>query len=438
MISDRPTQLAANDLSHRAMSPLAAFRLILALFFVWGFLTCLNDVLLPHLKFIFGLSYAQAVIVPVTFFSTCFVFAPIASQLIGRMGYKRMMCGALFTMSAGALSFLPAVAARQFWCFLLALVILGAGITALQVAAGPYVSFLGSAEQSPSRFSLALGLNSLGTMIAPLFGGWLILRKVTPGTGVATLSHAALLAARLQAIDQIRTPYFLLGLSLAALGIAVGLSPLPQMKPSSLRTGGGEEPGHILRHGPLFFGAITSFLYAGAEIGIGSFLISYLTLPAVGDMTAHSAALLVSLYWGGATLGRLVGWKILQRYRVEAVLALCGVSAATLLSVSALSQGYVAIISVLLIGLCNAMIVPIVVMLSISGLGEDTAKASSVMVASNIGGGLVPLAMGELADRIGLHHAYLLPVVSYVFVVFYALRGSKGHRLRSVAQPAAQ
>lgn len=425
--TEKPTP--GNAGAGQTLTTRTAFRLILALFFVWGFLTCLNDVLLPHLKFVFDLSYAQAVAIPVTFFSTCFVFSPLAALLIEWMGYKQMMCAALLTMSVGALCFLPAAAVQEFWCFLAAIAILGAGITALQVAAAPYVSFLGPPEAAPSRFSLALGFNSLGTMIAPLFGSWLILRNRMPVEVAGTLSGAALDMERQKAIGLIRAPYLLLALSLAVLGIVVGLSRLPRMKGSARPPLEHRESIRILNHKPLLFGAITSFLYCGAEISIGSFLINYLALPDVGARTPHSAAMLVSFYWGGATLGRFLGWWVLRRRRVETMLTWYGASAGVLLTVSALSTGYVAVVSVLLIGLCNAMIVPVVVMLSISGLGAASAKASSVMTASNIGGGLVPLAMGVLADHVGLHRAYLLPVLSYAFVVFYALRGSRGHRL---------
>lgn len=415
----------------RALSPKVAFRLILALFFIWGFLTCLNEVLLPHLKFIFGLSYEQAVAIPVTFFSTCFVFAPVAAYLIGRLDYKRMMCGALLTMSAGALCIQVAATARQFEYFVGALVVLGAGITALQVATAPYVSLLGPPESSPSRFSLALGFNSLGTVVAPLFGSWLILRVGATGEANTALSGAALALARLEATNRIRGPYLFLALSLAVLGAAVGLSRLPRMKLAARPTSDGGGLKRVLKHRPLAYGAIASFLYCGAEIGIGSLLINYLGLRDVGAMTPRSAAILVSFYWGGATLGRFLGWRILRRYRVETVLALCGAGGATLVAVSALSTGHIAVVTILLVGLCNAMIVPIVVMLSISGFGPDTANAASVMTASNIGGGIVPLAMGALADRFGLHHAYLLPFLSYTFIVFYALRGCKGHWLPS-------
>ena len=187
--------------------------------------------------------------------------------------------------------------------------------------------------------------------------------------------------------------------------------------------------GSILRHRPLLFGAIASFLYAGAEVGIGSLLISYLCLADVGGFSAHRAALLVSFFWGGATVGRLFGWVLLRRSRPTHVLLLCGCGGFLLVLLSVLTTGWFSVACILSVGLCNALIVPVVFLLSVAGLGERTAEASSVMVASNIGAGLTSLSMGLLADRIGLHHAFVLPCLAYAFIVFYAVRGSRGHLL---------
>lgn len=424
-----------NRVSKTVQRPLddsAAFRTVLALFFIWGFLTCLNDILVPHLRAVFALSYTRAVLVPVSFFATCFVFAPACSYVIARLGYRHAMTAGLLTMGAGALLFLPAAQAVRFSWFLLALAVLGAGITLLQAAAGPYVSFLGPPETAPSRFSLALGFNSLGTMIAPLFGSWFILRTQTD---ISPASVPAL-AARLQAIHAVRAPYLFLGCMLVLLAIAVSRSGLPPMRtapapPSSVPLVAG-----VFRHRPLVFGALTAFLYAGAEVGIGSFLVNYLSSPEILGISRHTAALLAAFYWGGAVAGRFFGWNILRRWRVETVLAFVASAAASLVSVSVLSHGPLAAAALLAVGLCNALIVPIVVMLAISGLGPLTARASSVMVSANIGAGLVPLGLGVLADHIGLHHALAPTILCYGGAVFYALYGSRGHLLQP-PNPAA-
>jgi FHS family L-fucose permease-like MFS transporter len=378
-----------------------------------------------HLKVIFSLSYENAVAVPMTFFGACFLFARVSAHIVQRLGYKRTMVCALLTMGVGALCFVPATILQQFWLFPCAVGVLAAGVTALQVAAAPYVSFLGAPAQAPSRFSLALAFNSLGTMAAPLFGSWVLLRHHVIERTSSGLAHGTVFADRNHSLRQIQTSYLGISVVLGLVAWGLAVSRLPLLAVPSVQQP--EEGEHVLRHRPLRFGAITIFLYAGAEIGIGSFLINYLCLPNIGGMQPRTAALFVSLYWGGATLGRFLGWRVLRHYRVETVLTLCGAGGASLLLVSVLTHGIVAVVAVLAIGLCNAMIVPVVVMIAIAGLGARTARASSVIVAANIGAAVVPLAIGLAADRFGLHRAYLLPVISYAFVVFYAVNGSRGH-----------
>ena len=405
-----------------------AFRAVLALFFCWGFLTCLNNILVPHLRDAFALSYTEALLIPVTFFSTCFICAPLSSWIIDCLGYRQTMVVGLLIMGGGALLFLPAAYATRFVYFLAALGVIGAGITFLQAAAGPYVAFLGPQATSPSRFSLALGFNSLGTMVAPVFGGWFILR--TPGETSAaftsSINHVSALT-RDRALLDIRGPYLFLGCLLILLAWVVTLSRLPQMRTAPGSSVAAGLPASVLRHKPLLMGAITAFFYAGAEVGIGSFLINYLSLPDVLGVSYRKAALLATFYWGGAVVGRFFGWDLLRRWRVESVLVRVGLGASLLVAISVISHGYIAAIALLAVGLCNALIVPIVVMLAISGLGPLTARASSVMVAANIGAGLVPLAIGMLADHVGVHHALSLTILCYLFVVYYALWGSSGH-----------
>jgi FHS family L-fucose permease-like MFS transporter len=410
------------------MSEAAALRALLALFFLWGFLTCLNDILVPHLRSLFALSYTRAVLIPVTFFTTCFVFAPISGIVIERLGYRRAMVAGLLTMGVGALAFLPAAQTNRFACFLIAIGMIGAGITVLQAAATPYVSFLGPPETAPSRFSLVLAFNSLGTMVAPLFGGWFILRTPAdflPLTGQNTLS----LANRALSINMLRGPYLFLGCTLVLLAAALALSGLPQMRTAPAPPPSQVPVKSVFRHGPLVFGAITAFLYAGAEVGIGSFLVNYLSQPGILGVNRHDAALLATFYWGGAVVGRFFGWRLLQSWRAETTLAAVSTAAGLLVGISVTGHGIVAAVALLSVGLCNAMIVPIVVMLAISGLGPLTTRATSMMVAANIGAGLVPLGIGMLADRVGVHHALAPIVICYAAVLYYALRGSRGNLL---------
>jgi FHS family L-fucose permease-like MFS transporter len=429
MATEKQIAEGRDDTASRPMNVSSAMTTILALFFVWGFLICLNDLLVPQLKFIFGLSYAHAEAVPVTFFSTCFLFSVPGGYIARRLGYKRSMALALVVMGTGALLFLLAASVGQLWCFLLALAILAAGITTLQVAAAPYIAVLGPPSQASSRFSLALGFNSLGTTVAPLVGAWLLFRGSASQATTNVWTPSALAAAQHQAVLQIRGPYLFLGPALIAIGALVWAIRLPEMTPQQPRNRAAGQIRSVLQYRPLRFGAMANFLYAGAEVGIGSLLINYLALPDTGSLSHHSAALLVSFYWGGAMLGRFLGWHVLQRLRPETALILCGGTATCLVLLSALGHGTVAVVAILAVGLCNAMIVPVITMLAIGGLGERTSDASSVMVASGIGAALMPLAIGALADRTGLHHAFLLPVVGYVFVVFYGVNGANGHVL---------
>lgn len=411
------------EMSHRA-----ALRAMLALFFLWGFLTSLNDILVPRFQTLFALSYAAAVLVPVVFFTTCFVFAPVASILIERLGYRRTMVCGLLAMACGALMFIPAAQTGSFSFFLAAIGVLGAGITILQAAAAPYIAFLGNRESSPGRFSLTLAFNSLGTMVAPLFGGWLILGGEPASIASGKLRSGAL---RMQALEALRAPYLFLGSMLLLIAIAIAFSSLPRMRRAP-------DPGppltpvrSIFSHAPLVLGAITAFCYAGAEIGISSMLINFLIQPDILHSTRHQAAFLVSFYWGGAVAGRFFGWHVLRRWRPESILAMIAAGAAVLVAIAVLAHGVLAAAALLSVGLCNALVVPIVVMLSISGLGPLSGRASSLMVAANIGAGVVPFALGFLADQIGVHRALAPVILCYAFVLFYALRGCRGHLLRA-------
>ena len=401
--------------ARRELSESAALKSILALFFLWGFLTALNDVLVPRLRSAFALSYARAALIPVVFFTTCYLFAPLAGLLIEKLGYRRVMSAGLVTMGIGTLLFLPATQAAKYHGFLLAIAVVGAGITVLQAAAAPYVSFLGPQALAPARFSLALGFNSLGTMIAPLFGGWLILRPTDVGPRIAGSIVAAM--------RELRTPYLSLGCTLLLLALGVSFSRLPAMRSPPASAPLLYPVRSVLQHRPLIFGAVTAFLYAGAEIGIGSFLILYLSQPEILGVSQQSAAFLVSFYWGGAVAGRLLGWHLLKRWPVQYVLTAISAGAIALVATAVATHGTVAATALLSVGLCNALIVPIVSMTAISGLGPLTARASSVMVAANLGAGLVPLAIGALADHIGIHHALALTVVCYACAFAYARFG---------------
>jgi FHS family L-fucose permease-like MFS transporter len=397
-----------------------AMSIATTLFFMWGFLTALNDILIPHLKAIFDLNYAKAMLVQFAFFSSYFVFALPAGKIVEWVGYKRTMIIGLLTMTVGALLFLPASRAPSFALFLGALIVLAAGITALQVAANPYVANLGPQRTASSRLNLAQAFNSFGTFLAPIFGGFVILSRIPKAIDAPGLTGAALRASREQQASSVQLPYLGIALTLVAIALALALVKLPPMNfTQDLRPGDANiaTTDKLRNHPQLFLGAIGIFLYVGAEVAIGSFLINYFQLPAIGNLTSREASLYVSLYWGGAMVGRFIGSAILRRFSTGVVLGIAAAIACLLVMVSMLTFGHVAMVSIIAVGFFNSIMFPSIFTLGIAGLGPLTGRGSSVMVAVIVGGAIIPLIQGKIADSsIGIHHAFVLPVLCYLYI----------------------
>lgn len=403
-----------DDTDVRAMS------VATTLFFMWGFLTSLNDVLIPHLKAIFDLDYTKVMLVQFAFFSSYFVFAFPAGKIVEWAGYKRTMIIGLVTMTAGALLFLPASKVPSFALFLGALIVLAAGISALQVAANPYVANLGPPQTASSRLNLAQAFNSFGTFLAPIFGGYVILSSIPNAFDAHGLTGAALQASREQQASSVQLPYLGIALTLIAITVALALVKLPQLHfTRELRSGDTNltTGGKLRSHPQLFLGAIGIFLYVGAEVAIGSFLINYFQLPAIGNLSARDASLYVSLYWGGAMVGRFIGSAILRRFSTGMVLGCAAAVACMLVVGSMLTFGHVAMASIIAVGLFNSIMFPSIFTLGIAGLGPLTGRGSSVMVAAIVGGAIVPPIQGQIADSsVGIHHAFVLTVLCYVYI----------------------
>jgi len=386
----------------------SALALIWVLFFTWGFLTSLNDVLVADLRSIFHLSYRYATLVQFTFFSSCFLFSFPSSRLVTAFGYKLTMITGLIIMCFGALCFVPASSAVTFSFFLVALSVMACGSTALQTAAGPYVSLLGAEDSASGRFSLALAINSLGAMLAPGFGATFILHDVH----LSSASQAA----------SLRFPY--LGIAGALLCVALVLmgARLPPIQPTMSSAGvPGESVGYsrLLEHPKLLFGVAAILLYVGAEISIGSLLINFLGQADTSALSPRQAALLGSFYGGGMMVGRFLAPFVLHRYRPQRVLSLAGVLAVLLVVTSIISSGNLASFSLIAVGLCNSIMVPVIFTTAISGLGALTAKGSGLLVAALVGGALIPVVQGTVADRIGLHRSFFVPAICYVAVFAY-------------------
>jgi MFS transporter, FHS family, L-fucose permease len=405
-----------------------AMAMVTTLFFMWGFLTALNDILVPHLKAIFELNYTRVMLINSAFFGSYFVFAIPSGKLIELIGYKRTMVVGLLVMALGALLFVPAANAPSFELFLAALIVLAAGVTALQVAANPYVTVLGPARTASSRLNLTQAFNSLGTTIAPYVGGLLILAaQPMSSTQMQNLSASALLAYRQQEASSVKIPYIGIALCLTALALAIAMFNLPKIEATREFRPMGETDAaarDLWKQRQLVLGTLGIFLYVGAEVSIGSFLINYFTQPEIGNMTVKAAASLVSLYWFSAMVGRFIGAAVLQKLSTRTVLGTVAVVACLLVVTSMISTGWLAMGTIISVGLFNSVMFPSIFSLGIEGLGPLTGKGSGLLVMAIVGGAIIPVAEGALADRIGIHHAFILPALCYVYIAFYGYKGS--------------
>jgi len=402
-----------------------ALAVVTTLFFMWGFVTVLNDVLVPHLKSVFDLNYTKVMLIQFAFFSAYFIFSIPSAKIIDWIGYKQTMVAGLFTMGLGALLFIPAASAPSYPLFLGALMVLAAGITALQVAANPYVAVLGPPATASSRLNLAQAFNSLGTTIAPYLGGLVILSAASKDAdSLRQMSADALQAYRIQEASSVKLPYLIIGLALLVLALVIGRFRLPAM-PTAQHKMGDRSAGSLWKYRHLVLGTVAIFVYVGAEVSIGSFLVNYFSQPDIANVTAKVAAGFVSYYWGGAMIGRFLGSAILQKVRTGTVLGFAALAAATLVCISMSTTGHAAMWSIIFVGFFNSVMFPSIFTLGIAELGPLTGDGSGWLIMAIVGGAIIPVAQGAIADRIGIHHAFILPVVCYLYIVFYAFKGSK-------------
>lgn len=406
---------AASDAASGQVNYKFALTSLTTLFFMWGFITCLNDILVPYLKGLFDLSYTQALLIQFCFFSAYFVVSVPAGVLVSRIGYQSGIVTGLLVAGAGCLLFYPAAAAHYYPLFLIALFVLASGITILQVAANPYVSVMGKPETASSRLTMTQAFNSLGTTVAPFFGAWLIFGGMdAPTPGEVTESTVQL-------------PYLLLAAALIVMAIIFAFLRLPKLgkKDVSINvTGAAWQFPHLV------LGALGIFVYVGAEVGIGSFLVSYITQPDIGALEAQTASHYIAYYFGGAMVGRFIGAVVMQKLQPGRVLAFNAVCAVALLAVTMSSSGSLAMWSVLLVGLCNSIMFPTIFSLAINGLKQHTGQGSGILCLAIVGGAVLPLAQAAFADSFGVQPAFIIPLLCYVYIAWYGVSGSK---LRNVA-----
>jgi MFS transporter, FHS family, L-fucose permease len=401
----------------KAPSYLPALTVLTSLFFMWGLITSLNDILVPHLKAIFTLSFVQAMLVQFAFFGAYFVTSYPWGKLVEQVGYRRGIIFGLLIAGLGCVFFYPAAATQSYPLFLIALFVMASGITLLQVAANPYVTALGPAATAASRLNLTQAFNSLGTTIAPLLGAALILSS---DSGASTAER----------VDTVKLPYLALASALVLIAVIFAQFHLPQIGADGEAVDEGAETprGNLLRQRHLALGVVAIFLYVGGEVAIGSFLVNYMMEPNIGGLSEAAAGHHLSLYWGGAMVGRFIGSALLQK--VDPGKALAGVAACVmmLLVFAVSTSGAAAMWAVLAIGLFNAIMFPTIFSLALERLGKRAGEASGLLCMAIVGGALVPVVMGYFADLHGVHKALIVPAFCYAYIVYY---GARGHVVKS-------
>jgi FHS family L-fucose permease-like MFS transporter len=382
---------------------------VMILFFLFGFITCLNDILIPHLKSLFTLNFTQAMLVQVCFFSAYFVMSIPSGRITVKKGYRFGIVAGLGIAALGTLGFIPAAQLGSYTIFLISLFVLASGITLLQVAINPYVTLLGPPEKSAFRLNLVQAFNSLGTTLAPLLGSLLILESVDKVRGI-------------------QVPYFVLTVTLILVAVILSRVPLPSLSDFSNQEipDAVESFGDSLRHymatmknhPHLILGMLAIFFYVGAEVSVGSFLVSWLGDPQVAGFSHEEAGRYVSFYWGGAMVGRFLGSYLTAKFKPAHVLICSLVSILILISVAVIAYTPgLSMWAIILIGLFNSVLFPTIFSISVAGLGKDTPYASGLLCTCIVGGALIPLLQAVAADSLSLRVSYIIPFICYLYIL---------------------
>ena len=398
--------------------------IITILFFMWGLLTALNDVLIPHLKELYTLTYVQAMMVQFCFFGAYFIVSLPAGALIKRIGYQNGAVVGLLVAAAGCALFYPA-ANSGYALFLFGFFVLAAGITILQVAANPFVTVLGDARNASSRLTLTQAFNSLGTTVAPALGGILILSgSVLAVAEVAALPTAEQAAYRAAQAASVQGPYLVLAGALLVLALLFAVVRLPKIvhADDAVQAPASATKASALAHPHLLLGTIGIFLYVGAEVSIGSFLINFFGEPRIAGLSHADAAHYVSYYWGGAMVGRFIGFAAMRYISPGKALAFNAAASIVLIMVAVFGQGQAAMWAIIAVGLFNSIMFPTIFSMALFRLGKLTGQASGILCMAIVGGAIVPFAQGLMADTIGLQWSFVVPAACYGFILYYGAR----------------
>jgi MFS transporter, FHS family, L-fucose permease len=406
--------------------------ILTSLFFIWGFITCLNDILIPHLKSIFELTYTQAMLIQFCFFAAYFVVSVPSGYLVEKIDYKAGIIAGLSIAGIGCLLFYPAASQHSYPLFLAALFVLASGITLLQVAANPYVTILGGPETASSRLTMTQAFNSLGTTIAPYFGSLFILSAaVKTAEDIKLLDANQLSSYQTAQAAAVQNPYLFIAALLFFIAIIFALIKLPNIKvidqkpEHSVASSIDNQHHNAWGYNHLVLGAIAIFLYVGGEVCIGSFLINFMGEPAIAGLAENEAGKYVSFYWGGAMVGRFIGATVMQKIHPGKVLVFNALAATCLVLITINSSGSIAMWAILSVGLFNSIMFPTIFSLAISGLGSHTGQGSGILCAAIVGGAILPVIQGLFADQIGIQAAFFIPVLCYLYISYY---GWKGHK----------
>lgn len=378
------------------------------LFFLWGFITVLNDILIPQLKAAFELNYTQAMLIQFCFFGAYFITSIPAGALVKRIGYKNGVIAGLIVGSLGCMMFYPAAAIHQYWLFLCALFVLASGITILQVSANPYVAALGPTKTASSRLNLAQALNSLGTTIAPSIGGLLF------------FASTATLATEAASAEAVKVPYLLLASFMIVIAIVFFFLKLPTLNFENDGKATQVEQRSIWQAKHTTFGALAIFFYVGAEVSIGSFIVNYLGEDSIARMNENDAAKMLTYYWGGAMIGRFIGAYLMRYIQPSVMLAFNCIAIAILLVTTINSTGNIAVWSILAVGLFNSIMFPTIFTLAIEQLKGLTSRGSGLLCLAIVGGAIVPILQGGVADYWNIQLSFWVPMSCYFFIFWYA------------------
>jgi FHS family L-fucose permease-like MFS transporter len=400
-----------------------ALSLLASLFFMWGFITVINNTLLPHLRSVFELNYTQTTLIESVWFIAYAVASMPSAFLIERIGYKKALVVGLSIMAAGAVMMVPAARMPSYGVTLAALFVIASGIALLQVAANPYVAVIGPPESAESRLTLVQAFNSMGTFFAPYFGGYLILSRTLSGTTMEGTTFS--IEQRIADAQATQLPYILVAVVLVALAFIISRSNLPTLGEGTRRAAA-EERKHLSlwRHRNLVFGIPAIFIYLIAEIGVANLFINFVSQPDIGNMTHANAANYLILLWGGMMVGRFMGSFMMRRLPADKVLAGFSIAAFMVMIAAATLHGPIAMWALILVGLCHSIMFPTIFALGIKGLGPLTEEGSGLLIMAIAGGALV-VAQGWLADRYGLQNSFFLTAACELYVLFYALWGSR-------------